>query len=297
MELSDVIFFLAVAEAGGISHASKKLHTVQSNVSTRIKSLEDELGVELFRRHARGVTLTNAGEAFLPYAERMTALMREASQVVGNEAEPTGSLAIGAMETTAGLRLPDVLAAYTASCPRVDLTLITGTSAELNDMVIDHRLDGAFVCGPVEHDALTVDPVFVEELVLITAQRHNDMREALDASRRMLVFRNGCAYRDRLHQILRDHGVADPHVLEFGSIEGILGCVAAGMGVALLPAGVVTASTRSTALRLHRLPGAQARAETVFVRRVDSVLSPAMSQFLRDLQRADTPVMLRSVAP
>lgn len=140
MELSDITHFLAVAEAGGISHASKRLHTVQSNVSTHIKALEDELGVELFRRHARGMALTNAGEAFLPYAERITALLREATQVVGDEAEPTGTLAIGSMETTAGLRLPGVLAAFAAACPRVDFTLATGTTAELIDMVTDRRL-------------------------------------------------------------------------------------------------------------------------------------------------------------
>jgi len=297
MELSDITHFLAVAEAGGISHASKQLHTVQSNVSTHIKALEDELGVELFRRHARGMTLTNAGEAFLPYAERITALLREATQVVGDEAEPTGTLAIGSMETTAGLRLPGVLAAYAAACPRVDFTLATGTTAELIDMVIDRRLDGGFVCGPVENEALTTDLAFVEELVLVTAQRHKDVRDVFGMSARMLVFRNGCSYRARLHEIFVDQGIADPQVLEFGSLEGILGCVAADMGATLLPVGVVTASQRASLLRMHPLPPMRSRVETVFVRRADSIVSPAMSQFLRQVERADTPVMLRSVAP
>lgn len=297
MELSDITHFLAVAEAGGISHASKRLHTVQSNVSAHIKALEDELGVELFRRHARGVTLTNAGEAFLPYAERIMALLREAAQVVGDEAEPTGTLAIGSMETTAGLRLPGILAAYAAACPRVDFTLSTGTTAELTEMVIDHRLDGGFVCGPVEHGSLTTDLAFVEELVLVTAQQHTDIRDVLGTLGRMLVFRHGCAYRARLHEIFVEHGTVEPQVLEFGSLEGILGCVAADMGVTLLPVGVVTASQRASLLQMHSLPASQARVETVFIRRADAVVSPAMSQFLRHLQRADAPVMLRSVAP
>ncbi|WJR34018.1 LysR substrate-binding domain-containing protein [Mycobacteroides immunogenum] len=297
MELSDITHFLAVAEAGGISHAAKQLHTVQSNVSTHIKALEDELGVELFRRHARGMALTNAGEAFLPYAERVTALLREASQVVGDEAEPTGTLAIGSMETTAGLRLPGVLAAYAAACPRVDFTLTTGTTAELIEMVVEHRLDGAFVCGPIQNQVLTTDLAFVEELVLVTAQRHTDPRDVLGSSARMLVFRNGCSYRARLHEIFAEQGSTDPQVLEFGSLEGILGCVAADMGATLLPVGVVTASQRASLLRMHPLPALRSRVETVFVRRADSALSPAMSQFLRQLRRADTPVMLRSVAP
>ncbi|MUM17015.1 LysR family transcriptional regulator [Mycobacterium sp. CBMA271] len=297
MELSDITIFLAVVEGGGISHASKKLHTVQSNVSAHIKSLEDELGVSLFRRHARGMALTNAGEAFLPFAERIKGLMREAAQVVGNDAEPVGTLAIGAMETTAGLRLPSILAAYAAECPRVDFTLVTGTSAELSVMVMDHRLDGAFVCGPVENDALAAEPAFIEELALVTAQRYTEIRDAFDPSQRMLVMRNGCAYRDRLQRVFQDHGVSDPQVLEFGSVEGILGCVAAGMGITLFPVEVVTASPRARGLRLHHLLAARARAETVFVRRTDSVATPAMSQFLRHLQHADAPAKLRSAAP
>ncbi|BAX95510.1 putative transcriptional regulator, LysR family protein [Mycobacteroides stephanolepidis] len=241
MELSDITHFLAVAEAGGISRASKQLHTVQSNVSSHIKALEDELGVELFRRHARG------------------------------------------------------LAAYAADCPRVDFTLTTGTTAELTDMVNDHRLDGGFICGPVEHDALTTNVAFVEELVLVTARHHGDVRAVFDTSARMLVFRNGCAYRERLQEIFADHGNPDPQVLEFGSLEGILGCVAADMGVTLLPVAVVTASQRAQALRVHQLPPLRARVETLFIRRADSAVSPAMSQFLRHVRRAGTPAALRSV--
>jgi DNA-binding transcriptional LysR family regulator len=111
----------------------------------------------------------------------------------------------------------------------------------------------------------------------------------------MLVFRNGCAYRERLQEIFADHGNVDPQVLEFGSLEGILGCVAADMGVTLLPVAVVMASQRAAALRVHQLPPLQARVETLFIRRAESVVSPAMSQFLRHVQRAGSPAVLRSV--
>lgn len=295
MEITDLNFFLAVAESGGISRASTKLHTVQSNISTRIRSLEEELGVELFRRHARGVSLTNAGQAFLPFAERATALMREAAHVVGNEADPTGTLAIGSMETTAGLRLPDILASYTSECPHVDLTLRTGTSADLIDMVIEHHLDGAFVCGPVDHPDLVAELAFVEELALVTTQRTADVREAFAEPQRILVLRSGCAYRARLEQIFADNDVAHPQILEFGSLEGILGCVAAGMGSTLLPVPVVASSPAASRLRMYHLPPDQARAETLFVRRVDASESPAMSNFRRLTQLADTPASLRSV--
>jgi DNA-binding transcriptional LysR family regulator len=290
-------FFLAVAEAGGISHASKKLHTVQSNISTRIKSLEEELGVELFRRHARGVTLTNAGQAFLPYAERVTALMREAAQVVSDEANPTGSLAVGAMESTAGLRLPDLLAAYTAHCPQVDFTLTTGTTRELTEMVLAHQLDGAFVDGPLNKVDLLEEVIFIEELVLVSAQHHPDVKDIFSVPQRMMVLRSGCAYRDRLERIFADHDKPHPQFFEFGSLDGILGCVRAGMGVTLLPMGTVSASPSATRLRIHHLPAHLARAETTFIRRANSTVSPALSQFMRHISHVDAPATLRSVAP
>lgn len=296
MEVNDMAFFLAVAEAGGISHASKKLHTVQSNISTRIKSLEDELGVELFRRHARGVTLTNAGQAFMPYAERVTALMREAAQVVSDEANPTGTLAIGAMESTAGLRLPEILAAYTTHCPRVDFTLTTATTKELTQMVLTHQIDGAFVDGPIRHEDLTGEVAFIEELVLVSAQHHTDLDEVFSESQRMMVLRSGCAYRARLEAIVAHHGKTQSDIFEFGSLEGILGCVGAGMGITLLPIGTVTASSSASRLRMHHLPAHLARAETTFIRRADATLSPAMSQFMRHLAHAEAPATLRSVA-
>lgn len=260
-------FFLAVAEAGGISHASKKLHTVQSNISTRIKSLEEELGVELFRRHARGVTLTNAGQAFMPYAERVTALMREAAQVVSDEANPTGTLAIGAMESTAGLRLPEILAAYTTHCPGVDFTLTTATTSELTQMVLTHQLDGAFVDGPTPRQDLIAEVAFIEELVLVSAQHHTDLDELFTKPQRMMVLRSGCAYRARLETIFAQHGTPNPDIFEFGSLEGILGCVGADMGVTLLPIGTVANSSSAPRLRIHHLPAHHARAETTFIRR------------------------------
>lgn len=197
MDIGDLSFFLAVARAGGISRASKELLTVQSNISSRIRALEDELGVELFRRHARGVTLTNPGERLLPYAEHITRLVREVTQVVGDDRDPSGRLAIGSMETTAGLRLPGVLAAFSEECPRVDFILTTDTTDALTARVLEHRLDGAFVCGPVRHPDLVSQQVFIEQLVLVSGVRIVDLDSARADGRRhkVLVLRAGCAYR------------------------------------------------------------------------------------------------------
>ena len=122
--------------------------------------------------------------------------------------------------------------AYAQAYPEVGLVVTTGTSAGLVADVLEHRLDGAFVTGPVHHPDLTEEAIFREELMLVTAPalRHPD---DLDRERdlKIIVFRHGCSYRQHLEDLLGQRGIQTAQPLEFGSLEAILGCVAAGVGV------------------------------------------------------------------
>jgi DNA-binding transcriptional LysR family regulator len=120
MDARDLAVFTAVARSGGITKAAQMLNTVQSNVTQRIRLLEDELGVPLFQRHSRGVTLTDAGRQLLPYAERIGHLVGEAKQAALEGPIPRGKIVIGAMETATAVRLPPILASYAATCPQVE---------------------------------------------------------------------------------------------------------------------------------------------------------------------------------
>src|SRR5215468_12702457 len=106
MELLDLKTFAAVARCGGITRAAGELHTVQSNVTNRIRALETEVGVPLFERHARGMRLTDAGRRLLPYTDRLNALSNEALAAARDDGVAKGPLAIGSMETTAAVRPP-----------------------------------------------------------------------------------------------------------------------------------------------------------------------------------------------
>ncbi|MCX4706661.1 LysR family transcriptional regulator [Streptomyces sp. NBC_01373] len=295
MELSDLRVFLTVARTQGITKAAQELHTVQSNVSARIHALEKELGAPLFRRHARGVALTNAGEQLLPYAERISRLVDDARHVIGDETDPCGPLRIGSMETTAGLRLPPVLAAFAEDCPRVELSLITGPTDELVRDVLEYRLDGALVSGPVRQRDMVETAIFEERLVLVTARRVTDL-DSVMRDPKILVFRTGCSYRRRLESILQARGAASVRCMEFGTLDGILGCVGAAMGLTLLPAAVVERHASQEQLRVHELPEEEARAQTVFVQRVDTPPSPALTRFLTHARAAEqAPPVLRMV--
>lgn len=281
MDAIDLKFFEAVARIGAISRAALELNTVQSNVTARIKALEDELGTPLFQRHSRGVILTPAGQRLLPYAERIAALLSEAKRAVGDNGTPSGSLVIGSLETTAALRLSPVLSAFAQAYPNVDLSLKTGTSAELVDAVLAHRIEGAFVCGPVAHPDLLEEVVFREELALITQPSIGSLGEVFAARElKCVVLRLGCSYRQRLETILAARGIVGMRWLEFGTIDGIVACVAAGIGVSLLPRALLESARRDGRVALHILPAEEAMADTCFVRRRDGAASSALRALL-----------------
>jgi DNA-binding transcriptional LysR family regulator len=281
MEYADLRVLEAVARHGSMNRAAAELHMVQSNVTTRIRALEEQIGTPLFYRSSRGVVLTAAGQRLLPYAARLGALLKEAGEAARDDGTPRGNLRIGALETTVAIRLPPILSAYAQAYPEIGLVVATGTSSGLVADVLDHRLDGAFVAGPVRDSGLSEEPIFREELMLITAPgvRHPD-EIGRQRELKIIVFRRGCSYRQRLEDLLARRGIQTAQPLEFGSLEAILGCVAAGVGITLLPRSVVMPWWREGRVAAHELPAEQARVDTVFVRRKETHLTSALAAFL-----------------
>jgi len=271
MELSDLVTFSTVARLGGITRAADELNTVQSNVTNRVKALEAEIGTRLFERHSRGMTLTGAGRRLLPYAQRMAALSREALLAARDDGEPRGPLAIGSMETTAAVRLPALLAEFHRRFPAVQLTLRTAPTADLVAAVLDGALDGAFVAGPIDHAELTAVTAFREELMLVTSRRWTSMANLRagtpESGPTALVFRTGCTYRQRLEQVLAEFGWPSAARFELGTLDGMIGCVAADMGVTLLPRAVVERHDLTGEVRIHALSASLSRVDTVLIQR------------------------------
>jgi DNA-binding transcriptional LysR family regulator len=281
MDAADLKLFEAVARLGAMNRAAAELHTVQSNVTARIRALEDELGVPLFERSSTGVSLTDAGRRLLPYAMQMQSLLNDARRAVAEDGTPKGALVIGSLETTAALRLSPLLADYVAAFPDVDLVLRTATSAELVQDVLARRLEGAFVCGPVDHPELEWHHVVREELVVLTAPAVTNLDELFkNPALKLIVLRAGCSYRQRFEEILARRGVVGLRWLEFGTIESIVSCVAAGLGVTLLPKALVGTVWRDGRVAVHALPSSESAVETLFIRRRDGFVSSALAAFL-----------------
>ncbi len=281
MELSDLVTFSTVARTGGITRAADELNTVQSNITHRVKALEAEIGTPLFERHSRGMTLTGAGRRLLPYAQRMAALSHEAVLAARDDGEPKGPLAIGSMETTAAVRLPSLLADFHRRFPAVRLSLRTAPTADLVAAVLDGALDGAFVAGPIDH--------FKEELMLVTARRWTSLAALRagtpESGPTALVFRTGCTYRQRLEQVFAEFGWPSAARFELGTLDGMIGCVAADMGVTLLPRAVVERHDLNGNIRIHALSASLSRVDTVFIQRRAAHQYSALRGFVACLKK------------
>jgi LysR family transcriptional regulator, cell division regulator len=281
MNATDLKVFEAVARHGSMNRVAAELNTVQSNVTGRVRALELELGVLLFQRHARGVKVTPAGRRMLPFSARLSKLLRDARVAARDDGVPGGVLEVGTLETTAAVQFPSILASFTKAHPKVRLVVTTGTTHSLVEDVVECRLEGAFVMGPVDHPDLQQESVFREELVLVTPRSIRRIEDLSSINElKTIVFRVGCSYRKRLDNVLSKAGILVAQPLEFGSIEAIPGCVAAGVGITLLPKGVVAAAWRDGRVAVHQLEPEFAEVQTVFIRRADAYVSSALSTFL-----------------
>ncbi|KKA08546.1 LysR family transcriptional regulator [Pseudomonas ogarae] len=262
MEFSQLRIFQAVAEEGSITRAAERLHRVPSNLSTRLKQLEEQLGVDLFLRERQRLQLSPAGKVLLDYAAKLFALHDEAHAAVQG-GQPAGDFLLGTMYSTAATHLPDLLAAYHRAYPAVNLQVQSGPSGELFEGLLTNRLDAALVDGPLELAGLDGVPLCDERLVLITEADHAPVSSALDVQgRAVFTFRRGCSYRMRLEAwFAHDHATMG-RAMEIESYQGMLACVIAGSGVALMSESMLASLPGRERVTVHPLAEPFASATT-----------------------------------
>jgi molybdate transport repressor ModE-like protein len=281
LDLHTLKIFQTVAKLGSISQAARELQYAQSNITMKIQQLESNLQTTLFHRHNRGTALTAKGSMLLTYTEKIFNLMEETKNVMNDDQTPKGPLIIGSMETTAAVRLPALFSKYLKDYPDVDLTLKTGSTEENIQGVLQYELDGAFVAGPIEHSELIQKEVFEEELVLVTDTIHPLISSIKDIqTRTLLVFRTGCSYRERLEQWFHQERVIPKKVMEFGTLDAIIGCVSAGLGISMVPQSVVAKQIQEGTLRQHSLPNPYGKVKTIFIYRKDKYVPTSLLKFI-----------------
>lgn len=253
VELSQLRIFQAVAETGSVTRAAEQLHRVPSNLSTRLRQLEEQLGVELFHRERQRLQLSPAGKVLLDYAGRMLALHDEAFAAVQG-GQPAGEFILGSMYSTAAIHLPSLLARYHKAYPAVNLQVQTAPSGELLEGLLAGRLDAALLDGPLSLSGLDGVPLCEETLVLITEPDHPPVRSARDvAGRAVFTFRKGCSYRMRLEAWYAHDHAAMGRAMEIESYPSMLACVVAGSGVALMSQSMLDSLPGRENVAVHRL--------------------------------------------
>ncbi len=281
MDIQEMKYFCTVASEGSISRAAQKLHYAQSNLSTKIVQLEQEIGCPLFYRNNHGVTLTPKGELLLKYATNLINLAEETMIAVKDDTTAQGMLKIGSMESTVVAYLSEFLAGFHENNPQITVQVESGTTESILQKVLEHRLNGAFVSGPIRHPELFTKQVRTEKLCLIASKSlvpNKDIQAAL--AQPLLVFPHGCSYRKTLEHWMKDEGLSASKIYEFNTLGSIFASVSTGLGIALFPEHCIEQYSQRDTLTVLDVPDKYALVPTVFVYRKDGFLSGAMCSFI-----------------
>jgi len=288
MNHTSLEIFRVVAEELSIVKAAKRLGRVQSNVTTRIQQLEEELDTQLFIRENKRLRLSPQGRQFLIYTIKILSLAQEARQSL-HPGSPSGTLALGTMECTAASRLAEPLATFSQACPEVRLNLCTLPTKFLTEKVLLSELDCALVALPLRKDGevecpagLNFRPLFSEQLLLVLPTGMNLIRDLADISEgRLAAFASGCTYREIATALLAKMSGNGKkiQIQEVSSYHSMLACVASGGYMCMLPESVLSLLQLPDGLTV--LPAGSAVTQFIWRKGYNS---PAIDSLLRLLQ-------------
>jgi len=282
MNTNDLKIFESVALNGNFTKAAQAMHTVQSNVTARIKSLEEEFGASLFLRSSRKVELTAAGEILMHYCTKINQLIDEAKNNIQHTDRMIGHLSIGCIETTMALKMPDIIAAFAEQYPDVDLEFRSAMRPALISDVLNYKLNAAFVPAPVSVKDLDQVHIKEEQLVILVSSKYTNVQEVLSNKQlKIVVFEQGCVFRARLESWLDSKGILQYKSILLNSIEGIINFVEGGIGISVLPAELIADYYASRRLKTFSLNKELGTMNTLLVFRKNSPLSGPLNAFIR----------------
>lgn len=281
MNTTDLKLFEAVALHGNFTKAAEAMFTVQSNVTARIKSLEEEFGAALFIRSSRKVELTGAGETLLKYSRQINNLLEEARSTIGNPDTVKGRLKIGFLETTMALKGPALVNQLADRYPSIELDLHSAMRDKLITDVLNYKLDAAFVPAPVHMDELQQLHVMDEQLVAVVPEGVSRLDAILKQEQlKAIVFDQGCFFRYRLENWLAGKGITSYHKTAMNSIEGVVNFIEAGIGFSFLPKEIIAAFYSKRKIKTFPLPSAIGGIKTILIYRKGTVSSPVLNAFI-----------------
>jgi DNA-binding transcriptional LysR family regulator len=234
MEILTLKTFKAVVDEGGIKGAAERLHTVQSNITNRIKKLEGELDTKLFNLVGRKLELTPSGQQLYDYADQILQLEYQATSAILRD-KGSYELRVGMPETFAAVHMPLALKKLKQNHAEIRTKIYTDTSERLVFSVLNNKVDCAALGNAPKHENLVIIPIVKEELVMVTSleSQHDPV---------LFVRDDGCGYRKHALFWQEVAGRSSDELMVMSSADGVLGCISAGLGYTIIGKNMVVGS-------------------------------------------------------
>lgn len=283
MEISQLKTLIALIETGSITTAAKRLNRVPSAITIRLQQLEENLGIQLFLRERKSLIATPKALLLYDYAKQIVELAYEAEHRIKSD-HPSGPFKVGALESMAASKLPLPLAQLYETYPSIELELVTGIRDTLYQSLIDGAVDVVLIGDAPQNPILDRTLIFDEELIIIAPKGHSQILTPSNIENAtVLVFKEGCSYRDRLLSWYQSFNMTPKRIAEVTSYHAILGGVAAGMGIAIIPKSMLDIFPNKSLLSIHPINTALGRIqiELIWRKRLNSANIRALEKCLK----------------
>lgn len=278
--------FLAVSRLGNVSRAAEEMYLTQPTLTARLKSLEEEVGDQLFVRTSRGVRLTEAGREFVPYAERCIGSFAEGVQHLRElRGASAGRLILSASPGVGTYALPGLLERFTGAYPNVAVSVRTGHSEEIINMVLREEAQLGLTRG-VRHPDLESMTLYDDELVLVVDPQHKFTEKGKTelgevALEQIILFDYASSYYEETQAVFRNAGIRELNTMELDNIESAKRMVEHRLGVAFLPRTSVIRSVAAGHLVMIEVEDAPVLSRSIVaLHRRDVPLTATVSAFL-----------------
>lgn len=278
--------FYEVATRLNMTEVANCLYMSQPAISQTIKELESEFGVKFFDRIGKKLYLTSEGETFFKYTRRILNLYDECAKSIGSLKDlKNGQLKIGASTTIGIYILTDLIGKYTKQNKNLDISIIIENTKNIADLILENKIDFAFVEGPVHSDEIQVSEFCDDELVIITSPEHHWATKATIEPKgieneKLIMRESGSGTREVFENILNSNNINYKISLELGNTEAIKKAVEVGLGVSCISQRAVQREVSSGKLAVIKLNNIRISRKLNLIWHKDKYISNLFNNFI-----------------
>ncbi|WP_040982767.1 LysR family transcriptional regulator [Oceanobacillus jeddahense] len=295
MDIKQLSTFQVASETLNFTKSAEILNYAQSSVTSQIKSLETELGVNLFDRLGNKLVLTTSGEKFKRYSDTIISQYHSAMEEINFDKHMKSTITVGATESQCTYKLPDVLKELKMLFPNIGVVVKPlHRFSDIQSQLYSGEIDFAFMLGEEgERNGgnLEISKLSTEKLVLV-ASPENSISQMNNAKiqdlteETIILTEKGCSYRNLLENILQNKNINFDATFEITNIETLKNCVKTNLGIALLPYGVVKKEMETGELKRIQLAEEKDREIYHFISwHKDKKLTPILNSFISVSER------------